>query len=126
MIIEANDELAYYIKENKQNILALSISIAEKVLRVHLEDEGSMNSMILAAIKEYELKENFIIRVNSIYKESLNNEIFKLKDNKVVNKDVFVLSDDLIDKGNAVIESARGKITIGIDDVIGKVKEELL
>ena len=85
-----------------------------------------MNLLILDVIKEYELKENFVVRVNEIYKESLDKQILELKENKVVDKDVFILGDESIDKGNAVIESVNGRLIIGIDDVLGKIKEELL
>ena len=115
-----------YIKNNKKNILAMGISIAEKVLRRNFEDEESMDLLILDVIKEYELKENFVIRVNPIYKESLDKQILELKENNLINKDVFILSDESVDKGNALIESLNGKLVIGIDDVIGKIKEELL
>ncbi|MFR1075495.1 MAG: hypothetical protein ACLSEL_03135, partial [Romboutsia timonensis] len=82
--------------------------------------------LILDVIKEYELKENFVILVNPIYKESLDKQILELKENNLINKDVFILSDESVDKGNALIESLNGKLVIGIDDVIGKIKEELL
>ena len=118
--------LPKYIKNNKKNILAMGISIAEKVLRRNFEDEESMDLLILDVIKEYELKENFVIRVNPIYKESLDKQILELKENNLINKDVFILSDESVDKGNALIESLNGKLVIGIDDVIGKIKEELL
>ena len=85
-----------------------------------------MNLLILDVRKEYELKENFVVRVNEIYKESLDKQILELKENKVVDKDVFILGDESIDKGNAVIESVNGRLIIGIDDVLGKIKEELL
>ena len=114
------------LKNNKKNILAMGISIAEKVLRRNFEDEESMDLLILDVIKEYELKENFVIRVNPIYKESLDKQILELKENNLINKDVFILSDESVDKGNALIESLNGKLVIGIDDVIGKIKEELL
>ena len=104
----------------------MGISIAEKVLRRNFEDEESMDLLILDVIKEYELKENFVIRVNPIYKESLDKQILELKENNLINKDVFILSDEAVDKGNALIESLNGKLVIGIDDVIGKIKEELL
>ncbi len=38
--------------------------------------------------------------------------------NNLINKDVFILSDESVDKGNALIESLNGKLVIGIDDVI--------
>lgn len=126
VMLEANNQIASYIKENKKNILSIGISIAEKVLRRQFEDENSMDLLILDVIKEYELKENFVIRVNSIYKESLDKQILQLKENKVIDKDVFILADESIDKGNALIESINGRLIIGIDDVFEKIKEELL
>ena len=114
IMLEANNQVASYIKNNKKNILAMGISIAEKVLRRNFEDEESMDL------------ENFVIRVNPIYKESLDKQILELKENNLINKDVFILSDESVDKGNALIESLNGKLVIGIDDVIGKIKEELL
>ena len=126
VMLEANSQIASYIKENKKNILSIGISIAEKVLRRKFEDEESMDLLILDVIKEYELKENFVIRVNSIYKESLDKQILELKENQSIDKDVFILGDESIDKGNALIESVNGRLVIGIDDVLNKVKEELL
>ena len=64
--------------------------------------------------------------VNLLDKESLDKQILELKENNLINKDVFILSDESVDKGNALIESLNGKLVIGIDDVIGKIKEELL
>ena len=49
-----------------------------------------------------------------------------LKTKTSINKDVFVVCDESIEKGNAVIESVNGRLIIGIDDVLNKVKEELL
>ena len=85
-----------------------------------------MDALLLDIIKEYELKENFIVKVNPIYKESLDKQIIELKENKSINNDVFIVSDDSIEKGNAVIENVRGRLIVGIDDVIEKIKEELL
>lgn len=126
IMFDANKEIASYIKDNKKNILAISICIAEKVLRTHFEDEASMDALLLDIIKEYELKENFIVKVNHIYKESLDKQIIVLKENKSINNDVFIVSDDSIEKGNAVIENVRGRLIVGIDDVIEKIKEELI
>ena len=126
MMLEANKNIASYIKDNKKNIIAIGISVAEKILRQKFEDKKSMDALILDVIREYELKENFVIRVNSIYKESLEKQISNLKESNILNKDVFIVCDDSIEKGNASIESVNGKLIVGIDDVLNKVKEELL
>ena len=85
-----------------------------------------MNNLITNVIEEYELKENFVIKVNPLYKESLDKQILELKENYKLNGDVFVLGDEYLNEGNAIIDNTKGSLIIGIDSVMEKVKEELL
>lgn len=126
MLIEAKDELENYIKNNKTNILDLSISIAEQVLREKFSDPSSMNNLLDSIIEEYSLKENFVVKVNPLYKENLDSQILELKEDYKINGDVFILSDESVEEGNAIIDSSKGRLVIGIDSVLDKVKEELL
>lgn len=126
VLFEAKDEVALYMKENKKNIVNLAVSICEQVLREKFEDTSSLNNLVISTIDEYELRENFVIKVNPMYKESLDAEILSLKENHKLNGDVFVLGDESIEMGNAVIETIKGKLVVGIDSVLSKVKEELL
>lgn len=123
---EAKRYVVEYMKENKGRILSLSVSIAEQVLREKFKDTSSMNKIIDSVIEEYELKDKFIIKVNSIYKKSLENQIIKLKENYKINSDVFVLADEFIEEGNAIIETSKGRLIIGVDSVLNEIKEELL
>ena len=72
------------------------------------------------------MKKDLIIKVNYKYKEELqkvmNEEIRK---NELSQK-IFIISDSSIKEGNAEIESGNGKLTVGIDSVLEKVREELL
>ncbi|MCR8746721.1 flagellar assembly protein FliH [Romboutsia lituseburensis] len=126
VLFEANNEVSNYMKENKKNIISLSVSIAEQVLREKFEDVNSMDSLITSVIEEYELKENFVIKTNQLYKESLDEQILNLKKNHKIKGDVFVLVDESIEQGNAVIDNVNGRLVVGIDHVIEKIKEELL
>ncbi len=125
-LFEAKEQVVSYIKENKAQILKLSISIAEQVLREKFNDASSMDNIVNDIIKEYELKENFVIKVNPLYKENLDKQVMELKENYKVNGDVFVLADESVEQGNAVIDTLKGRLIVGIDCVLDKIKEELL
>lgn len=126
ILIDSKNKVADYLKDNKKQIIDLSITIAEKVLKEKFNEVSSMNKIIESVINEYEIKENFVIRTNSIYIESLNEEVNSLKNQQSIKGEVFILPDDSIDQGNAVIETNKGRLIIGIDCVLDKVKEELL
>lgn len=126
ILIQANKEVSNYMKEQKTNILNISISIAEQVLREKFNDVSVMENLIENVIREYELRENFIIKINPIYKESLDKQVQKLKESHKINGDVFVLEDESIKCGNAVIDNINGSLIVGIDEVLQKIKEELL
>lgn len=126
MIFDAKNQVESYIKDNKHKIIELSVSIAEQILREKFEDVSSMDKLLLNVIEEYSLKENFVIKVNPMYRESLDNQILNLKENQKINADVFVLGDESIDSGNAIIDNTKGRLIVGIDGVLDKIKEELL
>lgn len=123
---EAKNYVVEYMKDNKERILSLSVSIAEQVLREKFTDKSSMDKIMISAIEEYELKDNFIIKANSIYKGSLQKQIIELKENYKINSDVFVLGDESVEEGNAIIETSKGRLIIGVDSVLKEIKEELL
>ncbi|EQK43624.1 hypothetical protein C672_2568 [[Clostridium] bifermentans ATCC 638] len=126
ILIQANNQVTNFIKSNKKDIINLSISIAEKVLKEKFKDIDSMNNILESTINEYEIKENFVIRTNAIYIEQVNEQLNKLKNQQLIKGEAFVLVDDFIEPGNAIIETNKGRLIVGIDCVLEKVKEELL
>lgn len=126
ILFEAKEYVSNYMEENKGNIIKLSISIAEQVLRNKFEDVSYMEELLINAINEYELKENFVIKVNPIYKENLDKQILELKENNRLKGDVFILEDEFIEPGNTIIDTVNGRLVMGIDAVLDKIKEELL
>lgn len=126
VLFEAKKEAVNYMIDNKANILSISVSIAEQILREKFEDKYSMDKLLVKIIEEYDIKEGFIIKVNPLYKESLETQILNLKKNHKVNTDIFVLADESIKKGNVTIDNSRGRLVVGIDSVLDKIKGELL
>lgn len=125
LLLQSNVLLDRYLKENKENILNLAITIAEKVLKDKFEDVKSMNNLVEQSILEYGAKKSIVIKVNPFYKEELEN---KSKDWKIVHNiqdDIFILGYDGIEKGNVVIETDKGSVSGGIDTVLEILKREL-
>lgn len=125
-LLNIKSEVKNYIKFNKNKILQISIDIAEQVLREKFKDENLMSTMIENIINEYDLKKDLVIKVNSIYKEELKNFIQDKIEKENLSQKIFVITDSNIKEGNAEIESGNGKLIVGIDSVLDKVKEELL
>lgn len=125
-LLNIKSEAKKYIKENKEEIINISISIAEQVLRGKFKDVALMESMLNNIINEYDLKSDLVIKVNPLYKDDLQKNIDEeIKKNNISEK-IFIISDLQIKEGNAVIESKTGRLIVGIDSVLEKVREELL
>lgn len=125
-LLNIKSEVKNYIKFNKDKILQISISIAEQVLREKFKDESLMSKMIENMIDEYDLKTDLVIKVNSIYKDELEKSIEDKIEKSNLSQNIFIIADSSIEEGNAEIESGSGKLIVGIDSVLDKVKEELL
>ena len=115
-----------YIKYNKEQVLNISIKISEQVLREKFKDTALMNSMLDNIINEYDLKNDLVIKVNPRYRDELQKNIDEKIQKNNLSQKIFILSDSSIEEGNAEIENRSGRLTVGIDSVLEKVKEELL
>lgn len=125
-LLEIKNEAEAYIIENKKNILEIGITIAEQVLRDKFEEKDAMNSLLENVIKEFNQKKDLIIKVNPIYIEELQKSVKDMVDRFDLSQKIFVISDGAIELGNAEIETTGGRLTVGIDSVLEKVKAELL
>lgn len=125
-LFEIREKIAKYIKENRSEILNISIKIAEQVLKEKFEESDSMNKMLIKIIEEYNLKKDLIIKINPNYCEQLEMSIEKMVNEVKSNQKIFVIPDSTIEKGNAEIDIGNGKLTVGLDVVLDRVKSELL
>ncbi|MGO1044382.1 FliH/SctL family protein [Clostridioides difficile] len=126
ILLQANDKMTEYIKEKNKEIVRLAINMASSALKKHFEDEESMSDLLRQIIQDYEGSSSFIVKCNSFYKENIEKEFELLKKETSLKSNVFVIADDSIDKGNAIIQKENGRIIVGIDCAIEKLKEELL
>lgn len=125
ILLNSNSLVAEYMKSKKKEIIQTCINISSKVINKHFNYEDSMNEMLEEIIKKYELDGNIIVKCNEIYKDSLEKKIKEIENTNRKIK-IFIIADNSIDKGNVVIEKEEGSLTLGIDVVIEKLKEELI
>lgn len=125
-LLEIQNQAEAYIIENKKDILQIGITIAEQVLRDKFEEKDAMNALLENVIKEFNQKKDLIIKVNPIYIEELQKRVKEMVEKFDLSQKIFVIPDGAIEKGSAEIETSGGRLTVGIDSVLEKVKAELL
>lgn len=111
---------------NKDEIIKLSIVIAEKVLAKELKDENSLDAIFENALLELKDKKSLVIKVNPLHKYSIENKVSKLKDELSLTDDIHIIGLSSINEGDALIETEKGTLSIGISVVLENIKAELL
>ncbi|MGG7176580.1 FliH/SctL family protein [Clostridium paraputrificum] len=115
-----------YLESKKQEIIKLSISIAEKILAREINKESGINELVDEALKLSKGEENVIIKCNPIHENELKKQINMWKTSYNISGEIFILSSENIAAGNAIIEKSSGMIKVGIDVGLEKVKEAIL
>lgn len=126
ILASAQDMFESYLEEKKKEIIELSVSIAEQILKREVTDKASINGLVEEAIKLSKGEENVVIRCNPMYEEELQKQIPVWKTLNNILGEIFVLVDDSMECGNAVVEKKTGKIIVGLDIGLERIKEAIL
>lgn len=126
LLLQCKNEYLNYLEEKKGEIKSLILCISESILKKEVKDKDSIDSMIIEAIEMVSKSKTIIVKCRDQYVESLNEKIEAWKHQSVFRGEVFVVSDDNLEEGNAVIQSDKGKITVSIKDAIEKVREIII
>ena len=111
----------------EQEILQLSIVIAEKVLKQQLEIKPEMIiEIIRAAINELKDKEEIKIIINPALKDQLYNFSEELKTLIKGMKAIKIVEDKTIHANSAIVESPESRIDARLETQIAKITEEIM
>lgn len=122
----AKDEADKYLVEKKDDILKLSLGMCEDILKRQVNFEEGMDSMIYDALDQSAKAKTYIIKCNELYVEHLKEKVQEFKEMLGIKDDIFIVKDNSIDEGNAVIEKDNGTINVGIDIALDNIKKELM
>ncbi|SFA74647.1 hypothetical protein [Clostridium frigidicarnis] len=126
ILLSAKAQYENYLKEKKEEILDLSLYIAQLALNKEILRDDAMDEVIFNALEESAKAKTYIIKCSEEYIDHINENVILWKEKLALNNcEVFIIKDNSLEKGNAVIEKNNGKIKVGIDVALENIKKEL-
>ncbi|WP_163193230.1 FliH/SctL family protein [Clostridium thermarum] len=122
----AKTEYETYLLEKKEEIIKLSINIARHILKREVSVDTGIEEMVVEALENSRKAESIVIRTNSLYVENIKSKLGLWKERFALKSDIFVLADEQIEQGVAIIEKNNGKIRIDIDEALENIKNSIL
>lgn len=126
LMIVAKAKYEKYIIDQEESIKKLAISIAGHILNREVKDETGINDMIYAAVEKSKNCELIIIKCNELHYNAVTEAVELWKNNLPLYGKIFIIKDDILSDDTAIIEKNNGKIEVGINIGLDKIKEELL
>jgi flagellar assembly protein FliH len=125
VLLDAKKAYELYLEQKKYEIKDFILDTVETILKQAVTNEDSLEGMIFSALEEAKNAKSFIIKCHGMYTESLNSNLDTWKQQLAFKGDIFVLKDDSLQPGTAIIDKGSGKITVSIDYALDKLKELL-
>jgi len=126
LLSSAEQDYKDYLNKKKQDIINLSFLIAEKIMKKEVLKEDGIDQIIEDAFKLAKGEKNIIIKCNSIYETELKGKIQIWKTTYNITGEIFVLISDDMEPGNAIIEKTTGKMQVGVDIGLEKLKKAII
>jgi flagellar assembly protein FliH len=126
VLFNAKLEYQEYLKEKKDDILMLTINMAEMVIKRELSSTEGLNGLLLEALSNSKNSKSFIIRTSKVYVDELKEKVELWRNTLGLKGEIFILVDEAVGECNAVIEKDNGKIEIGLKAGMDGIKHALL
>lgn len=126
LLKSAHDNYVEYLENKKADVLKLALEIAESITRKTLGNEDSINQIVEEAFKISKGEENVILRANSIHIEELKAQVDRWKISYGIKNEIFIISDDFMEPGNAILEKPSGIVKVGVDIGMEQIRKEIL
>ena len=126
LLSSAHENYSKYLDDKKVDVVKLALEIAESITKKTLSNDDSMNSIIEEAFKISKGEDNVILKVNSIHVEELKAQVQRWKMSYGIKNEIFVITDDFMEPGNAILEKPSGIVKVGVDIGMEQIKKEIL
>ena len=123
LLLDSSNKYLEYLEEKKEEMQSLILSITESILKREVKDKDAITNMVLDAIEMASKSKTVIVKTRSSYIEELRSKIETWKHQSIFQGDIFVVEDDTLDEGAAIIQRNNGKIVVSVSDAMEKVRE---
>ena len=90
-----------------------------------MKNDDSLNSLIDEAFKISKGEESIIIRANSIHVDKIKENSERWRISYAIKNDIFVVTDDSLEPGNAILEKPSGIVKVGVDTGMEQIKKAI-
>ncbi|WP_050607011.1 FliH/SctL family protein [Clostridium niameyense] len=120
-----NCEKAYeeYLKEKEEEVRGVVLTVIENVLKREVKDKDSMNEVIYDVLNECKKSKTFIIKCNNTYYEEVKGKSELWRIQLPFKGDMFIIEDNSVEDGEAIIETDEGKVQVSINIAFDKLKD---
>ena len=125
LLKSAHDNYSKYLEAKKVDVVKLALEIAESIAQKALSNDDSMNLIIEEAFKISKGEDNVILKVNSVHVEELKSEVQRWKISYGIRNEIFVMADDFMEPGNAILEKPSGIVKVGVETGMEQIREAL-
>ena len=126
LLKSAHENYSKYLEAKKVDVLKLAFEIAESITQKALSNDDSMNSIIEEAFKISKGEDNVILKANSIHVEELKSQVDRWKISYGIKNEIFVMVDDFMEPGNAILEKPSGIVKVGVDTGMEQIRKALI
>jgi flagellar assembly protein FliH len=123
---QAKQEYCRYLEEKNDEIKNIIIDISQKILKKEVENTDALNSMLFEALQSIRGVTSITIKCNKLYYSEIKDRVEEWKESMVLNLELFVIEDNSIEDGKALLEKDNGKIIVDINYGLEKIKEVLM
>lgn len=115
-----------YLMEKEVEIKETVITICEEILKKEVDRNDGLNSIIFNVLSEIKKAKKIILRCNERYYESIAASLETWKNELTYRAEMFLIRDERVQDGEAVIEKDDGITRIDINYSLDKVREVIL
>jgi flagellar assembly protein FliH len=126
LLKSAHENYLKYLDDKKVDVVKLALEIAESIAQKTLSKDDSMNLIIEEAFKISKGEDNVILKANSIHIEELKSQVERWKIAYGIKNEIFVLIDDFMEPGNAILEKPSGIVKVGVDIGMEQIRKAIL